>query len=111
MQKILLEHLNAQVAILRKENKSKGLILEKRQERRSGKRAAIKGNFLLTTVEIRDKVRARELETARRKAAKQPTKKRKRPETPSEDEEEEGEEESSSDSDSDSSGRIVVERH
>jgi hypothetical protein len=103
------ERLTAQVAILRKEKKDQELILGKRQERRSGKRAVIKGHFLLTTVEIRDKVKAAELETARMKASKGSTRKRKRSKTPSEDEEEE-EDESKGDSDSDLSDCIVVGR-
>ena len=81
--------------MLRKK-KSQECILGKRQERRSGKRAAVKGHFMLTTVEIQEKVLATELETARKKAPQQPTRKRKRLEKPPKDEEE------AVDSDSDS---------
>jgi hypothetical protein len=82
------ERLAAQVAILRKERKDQEEVLKKKQRRQSGKRAAVKGHFVLSTAEIREKVQAAELETARRKAGKRATKKRKRQETPSEDEEE-----------------------
>jgi hypothetical protein len=44
--------------------------LRKRQERQSGKRAGIKGPFLLTTFEIHDKVGVVELEITQRKVSK-----------------------------------------
>ncbi|KAI9763509.1 MAG: hypothetical protein M1840_000462 [Geoglossum simile] len=82
------ERLAAQVAILQKENKEQELILKKRKKRPSGKRAAMQGHFILSTAEIRNKVLAAELETARKKSKKTTTRKRKRQETPLEDEEE-----------------------
>ncbi|KAI9760560.1 MAG: hypothetical protein M1840_002398 [Geoglossum simile] len=64
------ERLAAQVAILRKERDNQKEALSKRRKQRSGKRAAIKGHFLLTTAEILEKVEAAELETLRKKACK-----------------------------------------
>ena len=102
------ERLAAQVTILRKKRESQNAVLKSRRQR-SGKRSAIKGSFLLSTAEIRDKVIAAENETARKKALKTTTPKRKRPATPSEDEEESGEE-STIDSDSSASDCIMVGR-
>ena len=72
------EHLATQVTILRKVTKDQEAILNKRRKRPSGKRAALQGHFILSTTEIRDKVLAAELETARKKASQQRTRKRKR---------------------------------
>jgi hypothetical protein len=83
--------------------------LSKRRRQQSGKRAAIKGHFVLTTAEICDKVKAAELETLRKKACKGPSQKRKRQATPSEDEVE-STEESTEESDSSLSDCIMVSR-
>ncbi|KAH0541545.1 hypothetical protein GP486_008707 [Trichoglossum hirsutum] len=100
------EQLAAQVAILRKENKDQKAILYKRRKQ-SGKRAVVKGHFMLSTAEIRDNIQEMEKETVRKKATQPTTRKRKRQETPPEDEEEYME--SSSDSNlSDMSDCIVV---
>ena len=105
------EQLAAQVRILRRSNETKEEILSNRVERKSGKRKALKGHFLVSTVELRDAVFAAEEETAKKKAAKRPPKrkaptkqppraaKRKRPATPSESSEESSEEYSSEESD------------
>ena len=103
------ERLAVQVAILRKETKEQAAILGSRKKRKTGKRAAIKGHFLLSTTEILDKVGAAELETAQRKAPKAPTRKRKRPVTPPEDEDD-SEENSDKEEESDFSDCIVVGR-
>jgi hypothetical protein len=77
-----------------------------KRRKQSGKRAAVKGHFMLSTAEIRDNVQEAEKETAR-KAIQPATRKRKRQETPPEDEKEYIE--SSSDSGfSDMSDCIVV---
>ncbi|KAH0537568.1 hypothetical protein FGG08_005634 [Glutinoglossum americanum] len=103
------ERLATQVTILRKEKKDQESILRKRQKRQSGKRAAVRGHFMLSTVEIRNNVQAAEEETAWKKAPQQATRKCKRQETPSEDEEDSID--SSSDSeDSSCSDCIVVSR-
>ncbi|KAI9865350.1 MAG: hypothetical protein M1813_002239 [Trichoglossum hirsutum] len=87
-------------------------ILNNRKTKKSSKRLALKGHFVLTTEEILEKVRKAEEETASRAGswktgsktgASQRGKKRKRLETPSEDEEE-----SSCNSNSDASDCIVV---
>lgn len=103
------ERLAAQVTILRKENKDQESILKKRQKRQSGKRAAVRGHFMLSTVEIRNNVQAAEEKTARKKAPQQATRKRKRQEMPSEDEEE-GIDSSNDSEDSSCSDCIVVSR-
>ena len=93
------ERLAAQVVILRKERVDHKEALGNRKQRQSGKRAAIKSHFILTTAEIRNKVKAAELETLRKKASKAPPQKRKRQATPLEDEIESTEESDSSSSD------------
>ncbi|KAI9865713.1 MAG: hypothetical protein M1813_002171 [Trichoglossum hirsutum] len=115
----MAENLATQVSILEKQNKAQMAILNSRGTKRSGKRMAAKGHFLLSTKEVLEKVREAEEETVRKKATKaakatgnateasQRSKKRKRPETPSEDEEESSCS-SISDSDTDFSDRIVV---
>ncbi|KAI9858094.1 MAG: hypothetical protein M1813_007906 [Trichoglossum hirsutum] len=103
------EQLAAQVAILRKEKNDQKEALSKRRRQRSGKRAVIKGHFVLTTAEIRDKVKAAELEALRKKACKGPSQKCKRQATPSEDEVE-STEESTEESDSSLSDCIIVSR-
>ncbi|KAH0560082.1 hypothetical protein GP486_003404, partial [Trichoglossum hirsutum] len=117
----MAENLATQVGILEKQNKAQMAILNDRKTKRSGKRMAIKGHFLLSTKEVLEKVREAEEETARKKETKatkatenateapQRSRKRKRPETPPEDEEEFFCD-SISNSDSDASDCIVVGR-
>jgi hypothetical protein len=66
------EHLAAQVTILRTANKNKEEVLGTRKQRLSGKRKVLQGHFMLTTMEIRDKVLEAEAETeaAKRRPAK-----------------------------------------
>ena len=64
------ERLPAQVTVLQNANKAKEKILNARKERQTGKRGAIKGHFMLSTTELRDKVLEAEAETARKKARK-----------------------------------------
>ncbi|KAI9773651.1 MAG: hypothetical protein M1840_006925 [Geoglossum simile] len=80
------KRLAVQVAILRKERNDQKEVLSKRRKQRSGKKAVIKGHFILTTAEIRDQVIAAELETLHKKACKEAPKKRKQQVTTLEDE-------------------------
>ena len=99
------ERLAVQVTILRTADNSKSKILDARKERKSGKRLAIKGKFMLTTMELRDNVLAAEKATAEKKAqkqaptrSKQPPAKRRKLAIPSKDSEESKEETSSTES-------------
>jgi hypothetical protein len=89
------ERLTAQVALLRQQNSSQCAVLGARKKQRSGKRVALKSQFLVTTKEILKAVKKAEQETAHKKQAPKGAK-RKRPATPSEEEEESDEEEESS---------------
>ena len=101
----IAENLATQVSILEKHNKMQEAILNNQKIKKSGKRMALKGHFILSTKEILEKIRKAEEETARRSktTTSRRGQKRKRPETPSEDEEE-----SSCDGDSNASDCIVV---
>ena len=61
------EQLAAQAPILCQSNRTKEEILHTRVERKSGKRKALKGHFLVSTVELRNAVVAAEEETAKKK--------------------------------------------
>jgi hypothetical protein len=69
------EHLTTQVAVLCKIIKDQEAILNKRRKRKSGKRAALQGHFILSAAEIRNKMLAVELETTCKKASQQRTRK------------------------------------
>ncbi|KAI9758935.1 MAG: hypothetical protein M1840_003624, partial [Geoglossum simile] len=97
------------VAILRKERNDQKEALSKRRKQQSGKRAVIKGHFILTTAEICDQVIAAELETLRKKACKGAPQKRKWQATTPEDEVESVE--STEESDSSFSDCIRVKRY
>jgi hypothetical protein len=89
------ERLAAQVSILRHQSNLQSDVLGARKKRNSAKRLAIKDQFMVTTKDILDAVKAAELETAKRVDARR-GKKRKRPATPSDTEgEDQGQEEES----------------
>ena len=64
------ERMQAQLAITKKELDDRDALLVGRKRRKIGKRFAVTGKIVLTTEEIRDKVKAAEVEAATRKKKK-----------------------------------------
>ena len=96
---LALETAQSENAILRKDLADTRALLQKRKERKKGKRVALKGRFVFTTQEILDIAKAAEAETASNKTKKKGNTKAKAKQV--EDDDNEESEIASSDSDSD----------
>ena len=74
-----LETTQSELAIARKELADTKALLRKRQERKKGKRIALKGRFVFSTQEVLDIARVAEAETAKKKSSQKRKTKKKEP--------------------------------